>query len=471
MKNDFDVDLISHRRTGRGSPAGPQRLRFGVFDLDTGNRELRRRGLRVKLQQKPFQILNLLLAQAGRFVTRAQLAGHLWPDLHVNFDRSLNTAVNSLRRALGDSSENPRFIETKAGLGYRFIAPIEPLDERAAAAPAHVADFETPYAGNLDAYHDYLKGRYFQNKMTEEDLSKSVAYFEAALAADSNCALAYAGLADSYGLFAFLGILPAKEAHARAREFIDSALRLDDKIAEAYTALANVKMLSDWDWPGAEAGYQRALQLKPGCAHSRRMYAALLSVLQRHPEAIREIRRAQKLDPLSLVINAELSWDLYMARDFQGAAEQAWRTLAMEPRFAPAQHTLGLAYQQMGMLEEAIVEFQNARTCSDGHPATLAALGHAYAVAGQREEAEQLLHELERLGGHRHVSAYSLGLVFAGLGDTSMAVKWLEKARDDRDVWLVWLATEPRFDPLRSERRFDDLLLSIHMGPPTHILT
>ena len=114
------------------------------------------------------------------------------------------------------------------------------------------------------------------------------------------------------------------------------------------------------------------------------MYASLLSALERHPEAIQEIRRAQQLDPLSLLINAEAAWDLYMARDFQGAMEQAWRTLAMEPRFAPAQHALGLAYQQMGMLEEAIVEFQNARVCSANHPAAAAALGYAYAIAGQR---------------------------------------------------------------------------------------
>ena len=130
MPNEFTEELIS-------SPE-KRKLRFGVFDLDTANRELRRRGLRVKLQQKPFQILHLLLTQAGKFVTRGQLAKHLWPDLHVNFDRSLNTAVNSLRRALGDSPENPRFIETRAGLGYRFIAPVEPIDEGVRRLPCRV---------------------------------------------------------------------------------------------------------------------------------------------------------------------------------------------------------------------------------------------------------------------------------------------------------------------------------------------
>jgi DNA-binding winged helix-turn-helix (wHTH) protein/Flp pilus assembly protein TadD len=454
MPNEFVEELISC--------SGTSRLRFGIFDLDVRNRELRRRGLRVRLQQKPFQILYLLLAQAGEFVTRGELAQHLWPDLHVNFDRSLNTAINSLRRALGDSPENPRFIETRAGLGYRFIAPVEPIDAGSSATTS--ATNVVTRTGNQDAYHDYLKGRYFQNKMTEDDLRKSVAYFEAALAAEPDCALAYAGLADTYGLLAFLGILPAKEANGRAREFILAALGIDGQLAEAHATLATLKKLYEWDWEGAEAAYRKALVLKPNYADGRRMYAALLSTLERHSEAIQEIRSAQQLDPLSLVISAEAAWDLYMARDYQGAMEQAWRTLAMEPRFAPAQHALGLAHQQMGMLDDAIVEFQNARVCSSNHPATIAALGHAYAISGNRPQAEEMLHHLERLSEKRRVSSYWLALAYAGLGETHKAVTWLENARDDRDVWLVWLGVEPRFDQLRSEGRFDHLLASMRLG-------
>ena len=436
------------------------RLRFGVFDVDMQNRELRRRGLRVKLQQKPFQILHLLLCRSGKFVTRGQLAKHLWPDLHVNFDRSLNTAVNSLRRALGDSPDNPRFIETRAGLGYRFIASVEPIEEHASASVSAI-HVEKVYAGNLDAYHDYLKGRYFQNKMTEEDLRRSVAYFEAALGAEPDCALAYAGLADTYNLLALLGSLPAKEAQGRSTEFAAAALGIDDKLAEAHIAFGSVQKLYEGDSMGAEAAYRYALALKPNDAQGHRMYASLLSALERHAEAMQEIRKAQQLDPLSLIINAEAAWDFYMARDFEGAAEQAWRTLAMEPRFAPAQHALGLAYQQMGMLEEAIVELQNARLCSANHPAAAAGLAYAYAIAGQRREAEELLQELEQLSEKRRVAAYWVALVLAGLGENSSAAKWLGRARDDRDVWLGWLAAEPRFDRLRSEGLVDDLLRSI----------
>ena len=456
MSNDFGSDLSSVEAMRPATPGPPSKLRFGVFDLDLENFELRRRGLRIKLQQKPFQILSLLVAQAGKFVARGHLARHLWPDLHVNFDRSLNTAMNSLRRALGDSPDNPRFIETRAGLGYRFIAPVESIEESAVIEPS---------GKNQDAYHDYLKGRYFQSKMAEEDLRKSVAYFEAAFNADPDCAAAQAGLADTQGLLAYLGILSADEARVHARQFAMAALRIDDRLAESHVAAAGVKRM-EWDWSEAEAAYKKAAELKPAHADGHRGYAALLSMQGRHAEALREMRRAQQLDPLSLVINADAAWTLYMARDYQGAMEQAWRTLAMEPRFAPAQHALGLAWQQMGMLEEAIVEFRNARTCSSDHPAAIASLGHAYAAAGQRADAEQMLHDLERLSESRLVSGYWTALLHFGMGDSRRAVEWLERACDTRDVWLPWLAVEPRFDTLRAEGTLDVVLGRVGLMPP-----
>jgi len=444
MAREFDHEVNSR-------PRDRQTLRFGVFDLDLENQELRRRGLRVKLQQKPFQILRLLISQAGKFVTRAQLAGYLWPNLHVNFDRSLNTAMNSLRRALGDSPENPRFIETRTGLGYRFIAPVATAADD--SVDQTLRESEQAYTGNLDAYHDYLKGRFFQDKMTEEDLGKSVAYFEAALAADRGCAPAYAGLADTYSMLAFFGVLSAKDAHARAMEFGAAALRIDPQLAEAHAALAGIRKLDDWDCAGAESAYQKAIQLKPDYAQGRRMYAVLLSSLGRHEEALREIQQARKLDPLSLVINADVAWVQYMARDFQGAVEQAWRTLAMEPKFAPAQHALGLAYQQLGMLEEAIVEFRNARICSLDQPAMIASLGYAYALAGDRSQAHELLRQLEHRSRDRHLSPYWIALIHAGEGDTGRVLQSIKRAFDDRDVLLPWFEVEPRFDSARNDAR------------------
>jgi tetratricopeptide (TPR) repeat protein len=416
--------------------------------------------MRLKLQRKPFQILEFLLQHPGELVPREQLAQRLWPDLRVSFDRSLNTAMNALRRALGDAPHNPRFIETRTGLGYRFMAPLEELAE---TPPGPT------YARNFEAYQNYLKGKYFYNKRTEEDLRKSIAYFEAALTDDPRCALAYAGLADTYSLFAFLGTVAAKEAHARVKKFTTAALRIDPQLAEAHTSLAGVKKLYEWDWAGAEAEYLRALELNPRYAAARQLYADHLSAMGRPQEAIQQIRSAQELEPLSLVISMEMAWILYMARDFQGAFEQSWKTLALEPRFAAAQNTLGLAYEQMGMHDEAIVEFQNARVCSDGHPAAIAALAHAYASAGKRQEAAEMLSELQHVSRHRYVSPYWLSIVYAGVNEHDRAFESLEKACDERDIWLVWLRAEPRFDCLRSHARFDDLLRRIGLcSVPRH---
>jgi len=460
MPNSFEADLISEVLTGETALLSP-RWRFGVYELDLESRELRKRGLRVKIQQKPFQILRLLIARAGKFVSRAQLARHLWPDLHVNFDHSLNTAINSLRRALGDGPDNPRFIETRAGLGYRFIAPVEPIQDagevRRSAGRLDLA------RSNSGAFHDYLKGRYFQDKMTEEDLGKSIAYFESALAADPNCAHASAGLADTFGLFAQLGIMQAKDAYTRAKEFAASALRIDSSIAEAHLAMAGVKRNHEWDWTGAEAFYRRALALKPDHAAGHRLYAGLLAACGRHAESLESISRAQQIDPLSLVIHADAAWNRYVARDYEGAMEQAWRTLALEPRFAPAQLALGLAYQQMGMLDEAIVELNNARVCSTNGLPAIAALANAYAAAGDRARSEELLSEMAAAASIRHVPAYCFALMRSGLGDARGAVQWLEKAAADREVWVTWMAVEPRFDSLRSQGLLDGQLDALRL--------
>lgn len=576
------------RSTNTGSG---QILRFGVFEADFKSRELRKGGVRVKLQQKPFQILEMLLERPGELVTRKEVAERLWPGVHVRFDRSMNTAVNGLRRALGDSPRNPRFLETRSGLGYRFIAPVERVDRvpatletvraidsiavlpftNAAGDPgldyladgiaeriiltlsgidrlrivargtafryrgrdvdvrvigkdlnvravlagrvalrgstlsifAELIDVQTgwrlwgeeydgpasgfasiekdiartiaeklrlrldgpqrnrvliPETRNFEAYLNYLKGRYFHTKLTEEALRMSIAYFQAALTEDPNYALAHAGLADTYGLSAFLDIMPAREAMPRARESALAALRIDSDLAEAHVSLAGVKKLYDWDWEGAESEYLRAMELNPDLPPAHHDYAAFLSALGRTAEATREIHRAHELDPLSLVINNELAWHLYMARDFDAAMQQAWKTLALEPRFAPAQHTLGLANEQKGNDEEAIVEFQNACVCSGDHPAAVAALAHAFAGSGQRSEALKLLRRLEETSRERHVSPYWLGLVHAALGNRGAAFEWLERGVDQREVWMIWLKVEPRFDVLRSDTRFDELL-------------
>jgi DNA-binding winged helix-turn-helix (wHTH) protein/Flp pilus assembly protein TadD len=421
------------------------RIQFGVFEVNLRERELRKFGLRVKLQQKPFQILHRLLETPDEFVSREELAQVLWPDSHVLFDRSLNTAVNALRRALGDAGRNPRFIESRQGLGYRFIARVEHIH----------AERRGP---STEAYQDCLKGRYFSNKLTAEDLHKSVAHFESAIAHDPGYALAYAGLSDTYIQFAFQGMLSSREALAHAKKFAASALRIDDHLADAHTSMAGVKRYCDWDWTGAEAAHRRALELNRNDSRAHRLYADYLSTKGRSEEAFREINAALELEPVSLVVNMEMAWILYIGGDFQGAAEQSWKTLSMEPRFAPAQNTLGLAYQQMGMIEEAIVELDNARACSGDHPSAQAALAHALAIAGRRAEAETLLEKLSRTN---NVARYWLAIINTALGCCDAAFESLHEACENREAWLVWLNVEPRYGSLRGDVRFGDLVRRI----------
>jgi DNA-binding winged helix-turn-helix (wHTH) protein/Tfp pilus assembly protein PilF len=434
------------------------KFRFGVFEVDLQNRELRKHGLRVRLQHKPFQILEMLLCAPGRLVMRDELAQRLWPALHVNFDRSLNTAVNALRQVLGDSRQNPRFIETRSGLGYRFIAPVEEL---VAQAETQAVRPLAPAAAHPEAYGDYLKGRYFYNKLTEDDLHKSVAYFEAALSQDRGCALAYAGLADTYSMFALLNMLPAREAYPRAKEMALAALRTDPDLGEAHAALAVVKRLFEWDWAGARTEHLRALELSRDCSPARQAYGAYLAAAGQPEEAWQEFQRAREIDPLSLAVNVEIAWGLYLAGDFTRAAEQSWRALAMEPKFGAAQYTLGLAYEQMGMTDEAIVELHNARTCAGNLPAVMAALAHVYSTARKSLEAAETLQSLHDLSRQRYVSPYWYGIVYAGTGDSEAALGWLEKACEERDVWLTWLKVEPRFERLRTHARFRGLCATL----------
>jgi len=223
-----------------------------------------------------------------------------------------------------------------------------------------------------------------------------------------------------------------------------------------------VKKFYEWDWKGAELEYHRALELNSNDAAAHHGYAALLSLLGRADEAMKEIQRAQELDPLSLVISNEVAWHRYMARDFEGALQQAWRTLALEPRFAPAQHTLGLANEQLGNFEDAIIELRNACSCSGDHPGAVAALAHAHALAGQTGEARKLLYELEDRSRRRHVSSYWISLVHVGLNDRDGALEWLERAVAERDVWIAWAQVEPRFDSLRAHPRFEAVLRRVH---------
>ena len=314
---------------------------------------------------------------------------------------------------------------------------------------------------NTEAYQSYLKGLYHWNKRTEDGLKKGIEYFQQAVKSDPNYALAYAMLSDSYRLLASVPpkeILPlAKMAAARARE-------LDDTLAEAHLALASDK-LREWDWVGAEKEYRRAIELNAGFATAHQRYSFYLISTGRTEESLVEIKRAQLLDPVSLPINTSWGWRLHFARRYDEAIAQYRKTLEMDPNFAQARLRLGEAYEQKGMYQQALAEFQKARQLDD-LPEVSAGLGHALAKSGRRGQAEKELDQLKELSKRSYVSPYHVALIYTGLGDKDRAFEWLWKACEDgSNVLTARIKLEPRFDSLRSDPRFLDLLRHIGLTP------
>ena len=313
------------------------------------------------------------------------------------------------------------------------------------------------YTESNEAYQLYLKGRFYWNKRNADALKKSVEYFNQAIEKDPNFALAYAGLADCYVIPA--NPLPPREAMPKGKAAAMRALELDETLAEAHTSLARVLTVYDWDWPGAGKEFKRAIELNPRYAIAHQWYGGYLEAMARHDEAIAERKRAQELDPPSPVINFELGLAFYFVRNYDQAIEQFQKTLELDPNFPPAHAFLPAAYEQKGMYNRAIAEFKNAMPMSGGEQKlAMAGLGHVYAVSGKKVEAHAVLNQLKQLSSQEYVSAYSIALVYAGLGEKEQAFAWLERAYEERAFQMHDLKVEPRWDNIRSDPRFEDLL-------------
>jgi len=631
-----------------------ERLRFAVFEVDLRAGELTKRGLRIRLQEQPFQVLAMLLEKPGELVTREELRTKLWSHTVVDFDHGINKAINKIREALGDSAENPRFVETVARRGYRFLADVTPIDPAAARQPGPAAEGPVPptdsdrveirdarippkrphrlhawisfafglalvlaaslfwilhsqsdspckvcslavlpleslsgdasqdyfadgmtdalitdlaqisalrvisrtsamtykhvrrllpqiarelnveavvegtvsrsgehvritvqlihvpderhlwaqsYDGNLrdtiamqntvaraiaeqiqvtlnsreeaalkksktlkpEAYEAYLKGRYFWNKRTGEGLNKAIDYFQHAIDTDPEYATAYSGLADSYALLGDweYGILPPQDAFPRAKAAATKALALDDNLSEAHTSLAFIQDLYDWGWVSAETEYKRALALNPGYATAHQWYAWHLVVMGRNGEAIAELEKAQSLDPLSLIISADLADVLCVAHLYDKSMQQSQKTIEMDPHFALAHYQLGQALEQKHKHDEAISEFRTAVELSAGNATFESQLANAYAVSGRKKEAMKILKDLQSRPGQSASTDASIALIYVGLGDNDRAMIWLDKAHQAR--FNPSILMRPVFDPLRSDPRFQDLLHRIDL--------
>jgi TolB-like protein/DNA-binding winged helix-turn-helix (wHTH) protein/Flp pilus assembly protein TadD len=633
----------------QGNPQDRVRLRFGVFEIDIRAGELRKHGLRIRLQEQPFQVLATLLEHPGEVVTREDLQKQLWPaDTFVDFDHGLNKAISKIREALNDSAESPRFVETVARRGYRFLAEVKGADGAAVRSPdlatqlhpgednaeqtfpvdgvatperlstsfkwkisasvllllvvslsawklysryhpsfvirslavlpleslssdasqdyfadgmtdelisdlgqisalrvisrtsvmgykharkplpqiarelnvdavvegtvlrsgeevritAQLIEASTDkhlwsqsYQGELrdtlalqsqvasaiadqirinlnpqeqaalknvkavnpQAYQSFLKGRFFWNKRTADGLKIALAYFDQAIEEDPKYAQAYSGLADTYSLLGdwqYAAMTP-KEALPKAKAAAIKALELDSALGEAHNSLAFCLDGFDWDFESAGREFQRAIELNPGYATAHHWYAWHLSLLGSYDEAIAEMRKAQDLDPLSLIINADLAELLVLAHSYDEAIRQSRKTIEMDPNFALAHSQLAQAYLQKRLTDEAVVELRKAAQLSGGSPTVLANLARAYAASGKKSEATKILNDLKK----RSIATYSHGpeiaVIYAALGDNDQAMKWLEKGYEERFNPGVLL--RPGFDPLRSDPRFQNL--------------
>ena len=320
------------------------------------------------------------------------------------------------------------------------------------------------YPENAEAYQLYLKGRYYWYKRTRDGYRKAIEHFEQAIGKDPSYALAYTGLADSYSILSPYGIAPPKDTFPKAKAAAIKALELDSNLAEAHNSLAYVKYQFDWDWSGAESEFQRAIELNPNYATAHQWYAIHLAGMGRMNEAIREITRAQELDPLALIANVNAGWIFYHSRQYDRAIEEMRKSLDMDPNFARGHWAISEPLEQQQKYQEAIAELEKARQL-DETPTMLALLGHIYALTGKRNEAQKIIGELREQSKQIYVDPYFLAQIHTALGDRDKAFQNLERAYEGHSSWLVWLKVEPKFDSLRSDPRFANLVHRIGLAP------
>jgi TolB-like protein/DNA-binding winged helix-turn-helix (wHTH) protein/Tfp pilus assembly protein PilF len=354
---------------------------------------------------------------------------HLWAD----------TYERDVRDILGLQDEVAHRIATQVGINLTAGGQTEMASTRVVDSAAQEA---------------YLKGRYRWNQRTEAGLRAGIKYFQKAIDLDPNYPQAYAGLADCYIMMANWGFMPPAEAYPNAEVAARKALALDDHLAEAYTSLAYATLLYDWEWSGAEQKFRRAIELNPNYATAHHFYSIYLMAAGRHTEARAEIRRAQALDPFSLIINSVVGWIYYEGRQYDQAIQQCEKTVEMDPNYVPALLDLGNIYLRTGDYKKAIAQFERARAVAGDKSIVLSYLAQVRALSGDRAAAQKILYQLEKPAPPMFVSTWDLALIHLALGDKEKALSFLEKAVDQHVGWVVRLGVDPALDSLRVEPRF-----------------
>jgi TolB-like protein/Tfp pilus assembly protein PilF len=330
--------------------------------------------------------------------------------------------------------------------------------------PNHQAEIERATASDAIAYEDYLKGRYYWNKRTEDGFTKALKYFQTAIEHAPGYAPAYVGLSNVYQITGFYSSVPPKQAFVKAEAAIKRALEIDRTFAEAYSSMAYSKLLYEWDFAGAEKAFKHSLELNPNNVTGHYWYALFLAAMQRFDEALVQIRLASELDPLSLVVSCHKGWILYFSRRYKDAVQQLLNTIEMDENFALARYFLGLVHFQTGQFAEASSQFNKARQITNDHPAALAGWAAAKALLGDKTQAMEIVKKLEQLSTKTYVTPYYMALTQLALGNKDETFHYLEKAYEERSAYMSNLKADPALDSLRSEPRFARLVRRVGLA-------
>jgi DNA-binding winged helix-turn-helix (wHTH) protein/tetratricopeptide (TPR) repeat protein len=504
----------------RSTYASPAVVSFGVFEADFRAGELRRSGVKVRIQDLPFRALAVLLSRPNDVVTREELRQALWPgDVFVDFDRSISTAIKRLRDALGDSAVNPVFIETIERRGYRWIGPVQgrelsaeaavPLGGRVVASPlprasprwrfifalpvlvllfavwifrpsyraakagskTQPATFSSgaglPMHANREAAEFYLKGRYYWEKRTPDSLNKAVDSFMQAIVHDPGYAPAYVGLADCYNLLREYTVLPAAEAYPRALAAAKKAVELDSQSSEAHASLAFVSFFGMWDAATADREFRRALELNPNNAIAHHWYATYLQCLRRYPESLAEIERAQALEPASKSVLADKGAILFDSGHQLDAIAMLRQMEENEPDFISPHRYLKNIYLLTADYPHYLAEARSEAVLM--HDSSALAIVEAtekgFAAGGGKGLLKTFRQQQTKLYERGLLSAYFLAVTCSLQGNRQEALRYLKTAYDQHADAMYQIETDHAFDILHNEPAFRQLVADVGLPP------
>jgi DNA-binding winged helix-turn-helix (wHTH) protein/TolB-like protein/Flp pilus assembly protein TadD len=359
----------------------------------------------------------------------------------------------SLLRADTFEEGTQQILEVEDKVAERVSKSMSVLFPKIISAPAVLKD-----TNNAEAHELYLRGRYFWSTRTGDGLRRSIDYLQQATTKDPEYARAYAGLADSYVLLATYGVESPQKAYPASRGAALNALRLDNSLAEAHAALGMIAFYYGWNWSESEHEFQLALALNPNDAGAETWYGLNLVAMGRVEEAMDLVQRAKEIDPLSPEINVALGRLYYSSRQYEKAINVYRKVIELNPNFARAHMRLGMTYMAQRALGDSLYEFEEAKRLAPDDPYVDGLLGCAEALSGNTLAAQKLLEGLTLRSSEQYVPAFSIVLVYIGLGERDRALEWLERAYQDRSAYMVYAKTDPLLDPLRSDPQFISIL-------------